>query len=428
MWGVDSTGNYANRPQRTDPVRNGSTRGPLRTKVSTEARAETSVRPSDNLIVAAMITAPMTDLRLAGVLGPAEIFAALWLIWQMLAGAKCRLPLRLSLSWLAVLAGFAVAGFGSSASLGDMSRVLLTWVFLGTVFLGLVGYIGHASRARKLLIRGTISSSLVHFLVLVYSLTVSTSLGSFDLWFLGVRFAGLADNPHQLSLATGAALLLSVKFGLEQRGRNRLGWILLAAMIASVGLATNSASLYAALFVGIAIAAVAWVVKQLEARGVVILTFAAVVGVVALDLIERATRAFIEADANGWDRLHLWTSFQSVMGNNLFLGLGPNYFVSGASEEFHNMYLDTWTQGGLLALIALMIILGSTVQRSFSFPMYLSVLAYLAAYGLAGYSARRLIFWLLLGLIWCAIERQPRSESDSGSAPAPRPDREATAL
>ena len=67
----------------------------------------------------------------------------------------------------------------------------------------------------------------------------------------------------------------------------------------------------AALGVGLAVAVTSWLVRRKNHMGVLLILGSAVISVLALGLLVEGARAFIDADANGWDRIHLWSVFVS---------------------------------------------------------------------------------------------------------------------
>ncbi|WP_141820808.1 O-antigen ligase family protein [Ornithinimicrobium humiphilum] len=222
------------------------------------------------------------------------------------------------------------------------------------------------------------------------------------LWYSEDRYSGLADNPHQLSLLMGGTLIFSGASAFAAKeGRARFAWAAVCGLSLIVGFATGSSTMLAAVAIG-AGATVAAQVLRTSDKGPFLVLLGALVCVAAFDWVLDGIDSFLAADANGYGRLELWLTFDVVLDTSPIVGLGPGYHAGGGTEEFHNMYLDIWAVGGMLGLFSLVSILVLIAWRARSSPMLFACVMYLAGYGLAGFSARRLVFWLFLACVIAA--------------------------
>jgi tetratricopeptide (TPR) repeat protein len=136
-------------------------------------------------------------------------------------------------------------------------------------------------------------------------------------------------------------------------------------------------------WIGLIFAATAWSLVAL--RGSLLsqrtFRFAALGGIVVAVLVAGAwfvgaldRLVVLESSKSLKYRIEYWTGAWGVIRNHILLGVGPGNFrqnylrhkVVGSSEEIldpHNLFLDVWASGGILALLGLVAVVGLTMTR-----------------------------------------------------------------
>lgn len=197
---------------------------------------------------------------------------------------------------------------------------------------------------------------------------VRESLEPIGRFALGNTFAGL--------LAVGLILLLDQAI----RQSPSVGWmerILLWSGTGLVGmnlLLTKSRTAWAGFFLGLLVLAILRArgrpvsPHRLRIAGVTLLAVA-LLGAIAVMLGGLDREVFSEAPKSLGYRLEYWQSTGTMLLEHPWLGVGPGNFrqhylgykLPGSSEEIldpHNLFLDVWANGGLLALAGLLLLLG----------------------------------------------------------------------
>ncbi|MDB5618251.1 O-antigen ligase family protein [Tardiphaga sp.] len=270
------------------------------------------------------------------------------------------------------------------------------------------------------------------------------SLPSVDPWYWD-RFRGWAENPNQVALNCAVFTPLSLRLALLSKGFGRIAGLFSFLLTFIVGRMTKSDTFLIAMVAVLALFLVlrlrTWLTSPEHRFGLrfamaAFIIIAAVPLTLSLTPYAVATADDVESLAinltkdHGGDatkrtaslRLQLWTDalYRGLESGSLGLGPGPHLekpFVTNRQAlpkpfEAHSTLLDIFTQGGLLAVIAVCGLLAGTfvlVLRA-GFDALAALIAALSIFSISHFILRQPIVWFALAL--CLI---------LGSAPVPSP-------
>lgn len=223
------------------------------------------------------------------------------------------------------------------------------------------------------------------------------------------RYVGFSDNPNQLGVLLCAYPVLALAALRRRRSRASRALALLgllAAMLLAMLVRSNT------VFAAYILAAAVWVVLRFNfwdssantgyrlGRLLVTLLFSAfaVTGFLfyAMESIDKTE----SADANG--RFPLWLNAMDGIRQSVFLGVGPGGqsgpLAPFQGDEAHNFLLDITLQGGLLSLLAYLLLLFCLIRHVLQQRSLLAVCLLLAVLTqqVSHYTARQPIAWLYL--------------------------------
>jgi O-antigen ligase len=184
---------------------------------------------------------------------------------------------------------------------------------------------------------------------------------------------GLANTLGGL-LAAAVPLVLVSRAQPPRRPAITAGLVASAGLLLYCLLLTKSRTAWVGLAAGTVVAGGLHIARGRLSRRTLVIAVAAVCGVVLLGAIGLVTggidlEVFGEAPKSFRYRLDYWTGALRVLADRPLLGTGAGNFRSyylehrpaGASEEIaapHDLFLDVWTAGGLISLLALVGLLG----------------------------------------------------------------------
>lgn len=432
-----------------DPLRVGIRRG------TTQARNTSSTL--DILFALGLVLSPSSQLRLGGFpIGPGEICLSVWLILMLGRTALQRGPVatpalsRMLVFWLL---------FAAALSIGTMTGFVLddqhdpiwflhdavAYPFLAAVScLSVVGpYVeDRFRRVGWLLIvmgTGSLALQLAHGSGYI-------GVPNTDPWYWN-RFRGWSANPEQLALLCVALALLSLHLAdTAIRPRDRFVAVACAILPIYVGRLSHTDTFTIALLIAVpmfaALKLTAWlhsaerkILLRSAAAWIAILMLPLILASVAPLLSLSATRATTLASGvlkdNGRDaaqetelRLQLWSEAWRRGIESGLLGLGPGPHLNIPSSimaaravetqapkevvhpaingtpnfEAHNTPLGLFTQGGLLAILSFLWLVGTALVNAHRAQRagLTTLIGGLFLFGMAGIIDRQPIFWFAI--------------------------------
>jgi O-Antigen ligase len=423
----------------------------------------------DLLLALGLVLSPASQLRLPGVpLGPGEVCFVLWVLSGLLSEATRVGPpftpvfTRLFLYWVA---------FGSSLVIGTLMAMVigdlhdpglfmhdaLAYPLLAAISLLLVVEPGSGLRLRRIAWFVVTIGAVVLALQAVHGLGL-LQFGELDPWYWD-RLRGWSANPNQLGLLCAVFVPTALHLAETAAGPwSRLVAIMCLVIGAIVGRMTKSdtfslfmiagALLYCGLKLRSALRmdAPRLAVKSTLAWVIVfalpfLITTGAAVGYLEARQLDTLVRSLSKDNGEGTQReaslrFDVWRQAIGRGVESHFLGLGPGPHIDIPSSiitgrqaggkrpkyidhpdvnglpnfEAHNTILDLFTQGGLLAVVSLVWLIGSTttsVMRARSDALTVMLFG-LVIFGIFHLIIRSPLFWFAIGL--CLIVA---SKSDS---------------
>lgn len=251
------------------------------------------------------------------------------------------------------------------------------------------------------------ASFVVYIPLYMYAKTSRTFLGA-PLW-LGYRFTGGADNPHQVALLQGVMVITGAWICLENKAiPKKLEGAAVCAGSMFLVLKTASSTALLAVTVGLSIMLFeSWVRKQHNKNAVRIgmCAIIAAFAILFLPIIIDRFYGWIASDANGLGRLSIFSSYPITFWKSPFFGLGPGMHARDGAIEFHNMYLEILAMSGVMGGLVFLIFTKNVIKQIKGSTYALGVVSTIYAFGLAGFSMRRLVFWIVLGIV-CAYSKR----------------------
>lgn len=357
-------------------------------------------------IIFSVILAPMTGLRIAK-MGPAEFLCMLWI---MINHKKVISHINLIFFkfWLVFLgATFLGSIWGNSVYPQESSMTgIVTWIYLAIVSISSCAILSTMSlfQLKSILNKIVIGSTFWYVSLYLYSQFFSDFILGVPIWYGGQRFSGGGTNPHQVALLLGLTALLAMDLAFEQyRGKNRLvlfgcvgiSFFLLEETKSSTGLIATCSGFTFLLFNKIAD------IFQDQKKVKLILIFSlCIIAIIGNGIIYRAFMEWVGADSNGMGRVQIFSTFGIAFWKNPILGLGPGTHGLDGTIEFHNSYLEIFAMSGIVGFAGFVIFTVKLIARMKSSVLCLAIMLYMYIFGLAGFSARRLIFWLMISLLY----------------------------
>jgi O-antigen ligase len=406
---------------------------------------------SDSLLAFGLLLSTATELRFGDTpFGPGEMCLAVWLVLFLCLQVGRPAPTsntaltRVVTFWLILIFAEsvgAIVGF-STELFFDTPHIIhdvIAYFFLFGVACAMALELASEHRRRR------VTWLIVLFGAAFLSLQVAQAYGliglpiAVDLWFFD-RLKGWSHDANQLGLASALLTVLSIY--LADTATARVGMIAAAAcaLVAfSVGVLTKSDSftvgILAAGAVFLAMKSSLWLATfkrgvtfraalvSLALLGLPVLAVGAIpLAPAAVELVEAKSAAVYDEDGQGDLRFHLWAeAFNKGMGAAM-LGLGPGPHLTQkawklsppAKFEAHNTPLDLFTQGGLLALLAIAwlyasLLLATTRAR---LPALAALACASVVFSMFHFIIRHPIFWF--GVVLCLLEAASVSKLSFG--------------
>jgi O-antigen ligase/polysaccharide polymerase Wzy-like membrane protein len=404
----------------------------------------------DSLLALGLVLTTATQLRFGDTpFGPGEMCLVVWLSLRLCIQAGRPAPVsnaaltRVATFWLILIAAEsvgAIRGFATEPFF-DTSHIVhdvVAYSFLFGLACIMALELADEQRRRRvawlIVLLGAASLSLQ--VVQAYGL-IRIPI-AVEPWFFD-RLKGWSQDANQLGLA--AALLAVVSIHLVDTTSTRAGIIAgaaCAALAIAVGVLTRSDSftvgLLAAGVVFLAIKSSIWLATfkpgltfraalvGLSLLGLPVLAVGALaLAPVLVDRVEAKSEALYNEDNQGDARFHLWAeAYDKGMGAAM-LGLGPGPHLTKkrkrsppAKFESHNTPLELFTQGGLLALLAVASLYASLLLATARarLPALAALSSAFVVFSMFHFIIRHPIFWF--GVVLCFLEVASISKTSFG--------------
>lgn len=411
---------------------------------------------SDALLALSVILTGAPGFRIGGMpVGPGEAGLLLWIglrTWQelFLRSNPVEAPVRVLATFWVVFAAVQCVGLMMSMAFADLIdwpivvHDIVAFVLMVLFSMLLLSLPDAASRFARIT-RYAMLFGCVSLTLQVASAWDILSVPGIDPWYWD-RFRGWADNPNQLSLF--CAILVPIALFGAETGRgllDRLAAFGCAAAALAAGMLTKGNSLRLALALGV-VCCVAIVVARTLAPGrarakrrdmpivlaivsvpVLLISCLPFAATFKTEDIAQVSRDSTETLSEAALRFELWTEAFGQGLRSLYLGLGPGPHARvpieivvrqrwepgaddpslgdvakhGAVMESHNTYVELFSQGGLLIVLAYVGLLTyamrqSLASRSVALPALVCVIA---SFGFFHVVLRHPIVWF--GLCLC---------------------------
>ena len=127
---------------------------------------------------------------------------------------------------------------------------------------------------------------------------------------------------------------------------------------------------------------------------------------------------WISEDANGIGRISIFKSIVYTLQKNWIVGLGPGTHGGNGTIEYHNTYLEVLAMGGVLGFGVFTVFVVRLFKALRVRPVLCFVLLPLFTYGIAGFSMRRLCFWIFVPMLiaYAEVLRQQNAVENKANA------------
>ena len=375
----------------------------------------------DLVLILGVTISPMTELRIWKI-GPSELLLVLWSvrhIFKILQGSLSHFLFRFWVLFLLTISLGAIFGtqfYPEETTAGG----LLTYVYFAFVSMAIVTGFRNQSAAHIWKIMKTIGFlvSIWYIFLYGYSEYVSREFMGINLWYRDVRFAGGANNPHQIAVTISSIGFLNIiqifdkKTGLFQK----ILCVLCTASCFIIARGTKSSTLIVALVITLLIFLYYLSVRSLDNERQRWIVFSVIIIAAALGIglfkeyLYEMVYEWIADDPNGLGRINIFSSIGATLRKNWLIGLGPGIHAMDGTMEYHNSYLEILAMGGIVGFAIFSVFTVHLYASLRKDPSMLFVIAPVYFYGLAGFSMRRSIFWVMVALLIAYSELLPQNE------------------
>lgn len=388
------------------------------------------IRFWDWILIVGLVLSPMNEFRI-GKVGPGEALVLLWCIryfWQMLTYKKNVVFSRFWLTFLPVISlgtAFCVMFYPNEGTPSG----LFTYGFFAVVSLCIVVGLNTRPSAeiKRILYMMGIMACFWNMFLYYYSKHIDYYFFDATLWYRGVRFSGGANNPHQVATLLGSALFINIIHLVDRDCSltDKILPLLAVGMGLFVAMQTRSSTLTATIFATSILYFYYLLLKNLSSKSqkwaatsVLVILVSVLIGLFREKLFDYVFD-FVESDANGLGRFEIFASISDSLRKNWLFGLGPGIHGLDGTIEYHNAYLEILAMGGIIGLGVFIFFSSRLFPLLMTDPAILFAVIPLYAYGMGGFSMRRLSFWVVVSVTAAySVRKKQEMASDSG-APAP---------
>lgn len=387
----------------------------MQSRLLTKTEQRDSLGFWDWVLVAGVTLSPMNELRVWKV-GPGELLLMIWSLRYIKDVFFVSTTNVLGRFWILFLPIITAGAVFCRFFYPDESDVggLLTFAYFAFISIGI--YSGarkmSAAHIRKLLrIIGVVVSCWFMFLYL-YSRRHLTFLGA-HLWYRKVRFSGGANNPHQIAVTISSVIFINIiqVFDRKVPLLEKIPFGVCAVFCFIMARGTKSSTLVVAVVIALGLFLYYLTVRSLQTRRQRWIAFSVILIIAALavgifrDYLYEMIYEWIAEDPNGLGRIDIFSSITITLRKNFLFGLGPGNHALDGEMEYHNSYLEILAMGGVLGLTVFASYSVKFFRGLLEDPAYIFVIAPVYFYGLAGFSMRRMIFWVMSAVLVAYTER-----------------------
>ena len=291
----------------------------------------------------------------------------------------------------------------------------VTWLYFAIISICLSFIIVKEPYEKIRLIIKYISYGTViwYMFLFLYSRFVSSYFFGAPLWYYNVRFTGGASNPHQVALLLCVSAIILLGFLVEKFSMLDL-LLNIPLLLGALFLLGQTRSSTAIMAVCIGIIIVIWktIEKKTGNNNMFIPASIMVLLVVSLfygNSIYNSFMAWVEADPNGMGRFHIFSTFPITFYKSPLFGLGPGSHALDGLMEFHNTYLEIIAMSGIIGGIVFLILTIRLIMALNYEPISIGAMTSLYVYGFAGFGMRRLVYWMIIVLVYALAVTNPYS-------------------
>lgn len=369
------------------------------------------------LLPLSLVLIVMTNLRVSFLpIGPGEVLLVLWIFKELIHSIFNRsfsIDRRTGIIFRDFLIIIFVMHLGIiNASLTPNYRIegIIRAQFAHFLSLFMVLILASPKHYPKLkdYVRTTIVLGTLIFFGL-YLLYKHTGFTTIKLVYGGIRFTGGAKNPNQLALFLVSLPFLVLHFLVEESRNSKkisvfIFWTILLVLVVNLGLVTQSDGLYGTWILSIIILLTVNIFANLKFPSsllVMLVFFISILLILVINENYRSLQKFIldwfyELDEGG-SRAFLWVEGLKQTFKFPLFGLGPGSFInlSTLQAESHNTFIDLALQGGYIALIIFLIMLGRIMKGVRKQPILITAFSSLIIFSMSHYVLRQPIFWFI---------------------------------
>ena len=392
----------------------------------------------NNLFIWGIIFAPMTALRIFK-FGPGEVLLILCMLLmvykQYAAGSLIRLNFSTIISryqianlvMMMIGMGTRALFYQESTGISNSLTDIFSHVFMLLLAGSIITFLGQedARKINRKIQKITIYGAALYGFLLFYARFINTSLFGHRLW-LGYyyRFLGLALNPHQIGMITGAGLFFSLYLANLPETKTREKRLLFASaviwFIVSLSLQSDTLTLcYILLVVIYLFLRIVKSGRDLYTRRINLSILFLVCLILFIVLLPRLTDlfvGFVSEAGNGLGRVELWISGLGQFAERpvcLFTGLGPGsgtgMFMSKSGNEIeaHNTYVQQILDSGIIICLFYWVMILNLLKGFLKNNTYLLLcVLYFVLYGFGGNMNKRVLVWFTYSIVYLLFKKE----------------------
>ena len=357
------------------------------------------------ILIVGTCLAPMTGLRIWKV-GPGEVLCIVYCILNMDIIKNIDKENIFFRFWMPFL-GVSVLGtiWGTIWYSNETIIVgLFTWVYLGIISTGISCSLKRfsANYIQSIIIHIVDVSTILYSLLFIYSRYVSDTFLGAPLWYGKVRYTAGATNPHQIALMLSFSVIVLIwRIINECQIWYKIKCLIILIIAYSLMSYTQSSTAQMATVVAVTILVLCTIWNSMYDKRIMFILYYFLFGIFVLFFsgsFYKFVFSWIEEDSNGYGRIQLFRSFPIAFLKSPVIGLGPGTHASDGRMEFHNSYLEFLAMSGMVGFCIFLIFTIRLYRIVLQNTLSLSAISAGYMFGMSGFGARRLIYWVIVVL------------------------------